>query len=65
MSQLIIRESESESDGTSSNNELSDWKEDHMRYVDKMATSTSQVDKRLMNLYIYNKARQNKIKFGL
>ena len=58
MSQLVIRESDSESEMTSSDNELSDWKEDNMRYVEKMATSTSQVDKRLMKLYIYRKADQ-------
>ena len=56
MSQLIIRESDSESEMTSSDNELSDWKEDNMRTVNKMATSTSQVDKRFMKLYIYRKA---------
>ena len=56
MSQLIIRESDSQTEYTSSDNELSDWNEDNMRYVEKMAHSTSHVDKRLMNLYIVCKA---------
>ena len=56
MSQMIIRESDDGSEGTSSDNELSDWKADNMQYAEKMATSTNQVDKRFMNLYLYRKA---------
>ena len=36
-----------------------------MHYAEKMVSSVGQVDKRLINLYIYRKAAQKKIRFGL
>ena len=36
-----------------------------MHYAEKMVSSVDQVDKRLINLYIYRKAAQKKIRFGL
>ena len=36
-----------------------------MNYVEKMAASVDLVDKRFINLYIYRKADQKNISFGL
>ena len=65
MSQMIVRGDDSQPDFTSSDNELSDWQRDNMNYAEKMARSKNRVDKRFINLYIYRKANQNKIHFGL
>ena len=35
-----------------------------MTYVDQLAASKNKVDKRFMNLYIYRKAAQRKIRYG-
>ena len=36
-----------------------------MNYADKMATSKDPIDRRFINLYIYRKATQKNIRFGL
>ena len=56
MSQMIIREDDTQTSGTSSEGELSDWQRDNMNYADKMATSKDPIDRRFINLYIYRKA---------
>ena len=63
---MIIREDDSQtSGGTSSDEELSDWQRDNMNYAQKMATSKDPIDRRFINLYIYRKATQKSIRFGL
>ena len=51
MSHMVIRESDNFTQETSSDNELSDWQRDDMIYVKRMITSTSETDKRLLDLY--------------
>ena len=64
MSQLIIRES-SNFEETSCDSELSDWQRDNMQYARSMTHSTDKVDKRLISLYMMNKAHEQGHTFGL
>ena len=65
MSQMIIREDDSDENLTSEDNELSDWRKDNMNYAEKMAASKDQVDKRFINSYIFRKAAQKNIRYGM
>ena len=38
---------------------------DGMNYTEKLAYSKDKIDKRLINLYLYRKAGQKAIRFGL
>ena len=61
---MTIQESHFE-DETSEDEELSDWQKDNMDYAGKMMASTNKVDQRLINLYIFKKASQLGLHFGL
>ena len=60
---MIIRESSNFED-TSSDQDLSDWQKDNMDYARRMAASNGEVDKRLINLYLFKIAQQKGVNFG-
>ena len=57
MSQMVIRES-SDSQNTSSDDELSDQVHDEINHINKMMHSASHVDKRLIELFKVSRADQ-------
>ena len=56
MSHLVIRES-SDFSNTSFDSDLSDWGRENKEYYKQMAASTDKVDKRIIDVYMLNKAK--------
>ena len=65
MSQMVVRES-SNFEWTSSDEDLSDMNLDSkiFEHARKMATSSNEVDKRLLNIFVMKQAHQEGLKFG-
>ena len=63
MSQLIIRES-SNLEETSEDAELSDYKREDMKYMQRMVASKNEVDQRFIDIYKVRKASQLGVQIG-
>ena len=60
---MIIRES-SNLEETSSDQDLSDWGRDDMKFAERMTKSTNKVDNRLINLYRIRKAHEKGLQYA-